>query len=357
MSNPYDGGVPPYEPPVGGPYGGYGGHGGYGASNPYSNPYRPDSPTDGLSIAALVCSLTCCAAPVGIGLGIAGIVRTKDGRRSGRWAAVTGLVLGLVLVLASVGVAVGLVWYGTNTVFIADARAGDCVDVDDIDIWKADCDEPHDAEVIHAGRFDEDLVEQYVETEYADEFCAPLAVRSGYADVVRQGNHDIYTWVDSWDVEDPEVGDHFICLAEPFEGDLDAPLPRNEGLEQDGRAASPFELGVGDCFDEPGEFSEDESISVVFVLPCEEPHEFQFIGELQVYGRDFPGDAAIEKRAEDCVGRFETYLRIPYDDSRYDFIYYTPTEQVWPEGEQSILCMGMAPNGEKLTESLKGIKR
>lgn len=352
MSNPYDGGVPPYEPPVGGPYGGYA-----ASNNPYGDPYRSAAPTDGLSIAALVCSLTCCAAPVGIGLGIAGIVRTKDGRRSGRWAAVTGLVVGIVMMLASVAVIIGLVWYGTNTVLIEDARAGDCIDVGDVDIWKAECDEPHDAEVIHAGQFDEELVEQYVATPSATEFCAPLAVRSGYADVVRQGNHGISTWVDSWDIDDPDVGDHFICVAEPLEGDLDAPLPRGERSEQTGTGSSPSALGIGDCFDEPGDASGDELIGMVVVVPCDEEHEFQYIGAVQVYGNDFPGIAAIERRAEACGDRFETYLRIPYDDSRYDFFYYWPTEELWVDGERMIRCLGAAPDGEKLTESLKGIRR
>ncbi|MFC7505183.1 DUF4190 domain-containing protein, partial [Nocardioides sp. GCM10030258] len=114
MTDPY-GGFPQYEPPAGGsaptpsnpdgnPYGNpYSSpHG-----NPYGSPYRASTPSDGISIAALICSLTCCAAPVGIGLGIAGIVRTKDGQRSGRWAAVTGLVLGIFMMVAGVAAGIG----------------------------------------------------------------------------------------------------------------------------------------------------------------------------------------------------------------------------------------------------------
>ena len=75
-------GPPPYGPPPDGPAPGQ---------------RRPS--LDGVSIAGLVCALTWCAAPVGIGLGIAGIVRTKRGKRRGRWAAVTGLVVGIIALL------------------------------------------------------------------------------------------------------------------------------------------------------------------------------------------------------------------------------------------------------------------
>lgn len=352
MSNPY-GGFPQYEPPAGGPY--------TSSGNPYGNPYSASTPTDGISIAALICSLTCCAAPVGIGLGIAGIVRTKDEQRSGRWAAIAGIVLGVFMMLAAVGVGVGLTWYGTNTVFIEDARAGDCIDVgdDDFDIWKAECDEPHDAEVIHAQEFDEDLVDQYLHTDVF-EFCARLTDGSGYPDDVRRGSYELDVWVDSWDVEEPEPGDHLICVAQPSSGEkLDAPLPRDERPQQTGAETPLYDLHTGDCFDEPDSMAEDDLIGFVRVLPCDEGHQFELYAVVVVAAPDpaYPGDTAIEARADECLSRFAMYLDIPYDDSRYESSYYSPTEESWGRGDRTIFCMVADPDDARLTESLKGVAR
>lgn len=358
MTDP-NGGFPQYEPPAGGsptpsgnPYGDP-----YG--NPYGNPYSSSAPTDGISIAALVCSLTCCAAPVGIGLGIAGILRTRDAKRSGRWAAITGLVLGILLSLATIGGGIGLAWYGNNTVFIEDAQPGDCININDIDIWKAECDEPHDAEVIHAQQFDDDLVDQYVHTD-APELCARLTEASDYTDDVRRGSFQLSSWVDSSDVEEPEAGDHLICVAEPYGGTkLDAPLPRDDGPRQAGTETALYDLEVGDCFDEPGGATADELIGFVRVLPCDQGHELELISVVVVAAPDpaYPGDTAIEERAEECLSRFATYLDIPYDDSRYDSSYYSPTEESWSQGDRTIFCMVADPDGEQLSESVKGIAR
>lgn len=67
-------------------------------------PTPPARPLDPLAAASLPAAL---AGPVGVGLGIAGLVRTRNGRRRGRGLAWTGTVLG-ALVTAG-GVTVGIV--------------------------------------------------------------------------------------------------------------------------------------------------------------------------------------------------------------------------------------------------------
>ncbi|KRB77122.1 hypothetical protein ASE01_10245 [Nocardioides sp. Root190] len=343
----YDSGPPPdpYPPPGGHPLG-------FNPYDPRPGGWTDARSTDGISIASLVCSLTCCAGPVGIGLGIAGIVRTKDARRSGRWAAVTGLVLGIVGTILAVGAGIGLTWYGTSTVFLEDARAGDCIDVGEIDLWKRDCDEPHDAEVVHAGRFDDQSVREYIESEDSAVFCEPLAVRAGYVDVAY--THILSSWVDSYDVDEPQSGDHFICVAESYDGqELDGPLSRGDGSEAVGSARWWSDLQVGDCFNDSG--PDDEGVGLVQVVDCTEDHDFQHIGQVQVYGADWPGEDAVEKRTDACLDRFATYLKIDFDDSYYDLTYYTPTAESWESGERIIVCIGAGEPGEKLTETLKGI--
>src|SRR5690606_36203317 len=147
--NPYDPGYSPYLPPSGGGYGEV-------PSGPFRPPPAP-TPTDGISIAALVCSLTCCAAPVGLGLGIAGLTRPRRKKRAGRWAAITGVVVGTLGTLVLVGAIAGFTWLGFNLYLEEDARVGDCVNTstlfDENDLWQVSCDEEHDAQVYAVGVF------------------------------------------------------------------------------------------------------------------------------------------------------------------------------------------------------------
>jgi hypothetical protein len=205
MTNPYGGGYPSYEP----------------GSNPYDTPsygssYGSRPPYDGLSIAALICSLTCCAAPVGIGLGIAGIVRTRQGRRSGRWAAVTGIAVGVVVVLAGIGFVVFAAVMGSRTVWEDEARVGQCIDLDFLDDpIRAHCDEPHAGEVIWVGTFDDDLASAFSAVDRA-EFCAALpGLDPAYRSAIEGDDYDAHVESDSFDDDEPESGDHFFCYLRP----------------------------------------------------------------------------------------------------------------------------------------------
>ncbi len=229
--NPYDGSpFPPYQPPSspagepsydapppGPPPPPYGAPHPYGgAPNPYGAPSGRG--TDGISIAALVCSLTCCAAPIGVGLGIAGLVRTSNGARSGRWAAVTGLVVGIVAIVAGLGFFGFAVYMGSNTLWEDEARPGQCLDVDFLgDPAKAVCADPHDGEVIASGRFDDDEVEAF--EAGAEEFCSALpGLEQRYRAALESDDYDVRVEVDSFDEEDPSAGDHYFCWIERADG-------------------------------------------------------------------------------------------------------------------------------------------
>lgn len=207
MSSPYGGGYPPYEP----------------GSNPYdpaASYGSPRAPYDGLSIAALVCSLTCCAAPVGIGLGIAGLVRTSGGKRSGRWAAVTGLVLGAVVLVAGLGFVVFAAVMGSRTVWEDEARVGQCIDIDLFgDQVKASCGEPHAGEVAWVGTFDDDLADVFDDVSVA-EFCHGLpGLDPVYSAAIESGDYSVRIETDSFDEDDPGSGDAFFCYLEARDGE------------------------------------------------------------------------------------------------------------------------------------------
>lgn len=212
-------------------------------SNPLFDPYEPGGevpepypterrPLDGVSVAAFVTSLTCCLAAVAIGLGIAGLVRTSGGRRSGRWAASAGLALGVLGALAQVAALVGLVWIGATTVPEEDAEAGQCVDTSQLfqsnDLWEADCDEEHDAEIIYAGTFDEALAADYPNTTDR-EFCSSLDLLPEYVEVLRDDAYRVETSTDAVS-DDAEAGDAFACYVERKDDEpLTEPLVENPG--------------------------------------------------------------------------------------------------------------------------------
>lgn len=148
MSNPYGNNPGGQEPqnPYGAPsYSAYGGGGGG---------FQDQTKTDGVSIAALVTGLICCA-PVSVILGFVGIKRTKGGQRKGRGMAITGLVLGLLGVLAWVGIGIaaiaGVAWFN-SIVTPEDAEVGQCIDVsednNEVILYEKECAEDHDGEIV-----------------------------------------------------------------------------------------------------------------------------------------------------------------------------------------------------------------
>lgn len=214
---------PPYEPPVGAPQGEYE----YGAGSPYAGNPAP-RPTDGVSIAALVCSLTCCAAPVGIALGIAGLVRTSGGKRSGRWAAVTGLAFGSVVMVAGLAFIVFAGIMGSKTVWEDEASVGQCIGWDLFnDPETATCAEPHYAEIVWAAQFTDDLADNFRDQSVAD-FCSSLALDPRYVDAAASGDFKFGISIDAFDEDEPDEGDWFFCYLErtdeeQFEGAIPEP--------------------------------------------------------------------------------------------------------------------------------------
>lgn len=332
--------------------------------NPYVHQGGPS--LDGIAVAALVCSLTCCGAPVAIGLGIAGILRTRDERRSGRWMAVTGLVLGTLLTLGLVAAVTGVVLLDQRTYDADDARPGDCVDIEEegdggvLDIRPADCDEAHDAEVLHAGRFTAELRTSYIEDPA---FCDPLVRSEGYGALIARGAHRIEPIVESDDAERPEVGDYFVCVAQETDGDrMTGPLPRSASPGDDrgdnGReTVSSLELRKGDCFIEP-KLGDDGLVGTVTRVPCTRPHDLQVVGNIALPKGRYPGEEVVEERADGCLGRFRDFLGIAYEDSRYELTYYTPTAASWRQDrDRTITCLAEHPRGKKLKQDLEGIAR
>jgi hypothetical protein len=217
MSNPYGG---PPEPPGGPEPGQSAPYQPYGAPNPYGAPAPATGHgVDAVSITGFVLSLLCCTSLIGLVLGIVGISRTKNGVRSGRWAAVSAIIIGAVGTLAGAGVLGFFIWFGTSTVTLSGADVGQCVNVDDFSdsndatLFKKDCDESHDAEIVVAdefdsdqiGAFDEDAPAALCEVELDDEYAAAFATGDYDLDIV-------------FEAQEPDSGDDFVCYLERADG-------------------------------------------------------------------------------------------------------------------------------------------
>lgn len=219
MSNPY--GNDPYGQQSPNPYGGGGGGSSFNA--PGAGGFEQPK-TDGVSIAALVTGLLCCA-PVSLILGIVGIKRTKGGQRKGRGLAITGLVLGLVGLLVWIGVGIaaiaGVAWFD-SLLLPEEAEVGQCMDVteegNEVLLYEKDCTEDHDAEVVAVAEVDADNKDAisgmvaYCNEIISDEDQIKLAEVEGleYKAVIEDPNN-------------VDIGDHLVCYVESSEK-LDEPI-------------------------------------------------------------------------------------------------------------------------------------
>lgn len=189
-------------------------------------PPPPRPAYDGVSVAGLVCAAVCVLAPVGLALGIAGIVRTRRGRRRGRWAAVTAVALGAVGTLLT-GIALGYAWQDAGTIRPARAEVGQCADLDrrpgsaGVRLRERDCDRAHDVEVVHTGTFDRALLASYGDVA-PDAFCRGLLSDDLRA---RLDPEEIHLGVViAGRVGRPEAGAAFVCYADGRTGPLTGPV-------------------------------------------------------------------------------------------------------------------------------------
>jgi hypothetical protein len=207
--NPYGQPAPPPAPYASGAGGGYGAPGSFPGG---SDPMPPK--TDGVSVAALVTSLLCCLAPIGVILGIVGLSRTKGGQRKGRGLAVAGIVIGLLMSIGSAVAGAALFLFADSLVTPAKAEVGQCVDIDDSDgtilMRKKECTESHDAEIVGVAKVTSANLSEVKDSMAG--YCAK-AIDSDDLAKLTEYIQDINAVI-----EDPDkvsVGDHLVCYVEP----------------------------------------------------------------------------------------------------------------------------------------------
>ena len=118
-----------------------------------------------------------------------------------------------------------------------------------------------------------------------------------------------------------------------------------------------FELGVGDCFDDPD--AAEEAVSDVAVVDCDEPHDNEVYEVFALADGDFPGDEAVREQADQgCVAAFDAFVGTPYLDSELDYAWLVPTQESWDQGDdRTVVCVVYDLSLEPLTGTARGIGR
>ncbi len=120
---------------------------------------------------------------------------------------------------------------------------------------------------------------------------------------------------------------------------------------------SVWKLEVGDClYSDP---SEDEEGAAVEVIDCSQPHFGEDYAHFDLADTPtYPGDDEVDTAGEDgCIARFDDFADLDFDDSDVDFIYSTPTEDTWPDGDREVICIIDDPGDDQITGTLQGAGR
>ncbi|MBP2457072.1 hypothetical protein ABID70_002598 [Clavibacter michiganensis] len=157
-------------------------------------------------------------------------------------------------------------------------------------------------------------------------------------------------------------------------------VPHAETRDDDGSITAGgttdvFTLREGDCLDDPAlapapddatadahaasdtDPADRHPVDDVSTVPCTEPHDFEVYAAVTLTGDDFPGDDAVDARADDLCGRaYGPFVGFDYQDSIYDYQDYQPTSGSWSTGDRTVDCIIGDPAG-KTVGSLAGIGR
>ena len=116
-----------------------------------------------------------------------------------------------------------------------------------------------------------------------------------------------------------------------------------------------FSIQVGDCLNDADVTGE---VSAVPIVDCSEPHDSEAFYAEDLADGDFPGSDEINAQADAlCSQPFIDFVGKSYEESAYDYTWYSPTEESWASGDREILCVAYADSLEKMTGTIEGIEK
>ncbi|MDA2809690.1 septum formation family protein [Nocardiopsis sp. RSe5-2] len=112
-----------------------------------------------------------------------------------------------------------------------------------------------------------------------------------------------------------------------------------------------FDIAVGDCLNDE---SIQGEVSEVPTTDCSGPHDSEVYASTISMESEWPGEQAMTDEADQfCLEEFESFIGVPYEQSAYDFSYYTPTQTAFEQFDRDIYCVVYSP-GEQTTGTLSG---
>ena len=112
------------------------------------------------------------------------------------------------------------------------------------------------------------------------------------------------------------------------------------------------DLRVGDCFNlkDPDEEVTEE----VDARTCTEPHQYELYYAIDMPDGAYPDeDGFTAYVGQTCLPAFDTYVGLPYQDSRYDLVWFQPTPDGWSEGDHEVSCALYDPANAELTGAIR----
>jgi hypothetical protein len=88
-------------------------------------------------------------------------------------------------------------------------------------------------------------------------------------------------------------------------------------------------------------------------VPCEQPHEAEVFAVFELAEGKFPGDQKVFDIVDrECTKRFEEYVGVPYDESRFGMTNVSPADKVSWYYDRGVTCL-ILPDTGALTRSVK----
>jgi len=111
-------------------------------------------------------------------------------------------------------------------------------------------------------------------------------------------------------------------------------------------SANVTELTVGDCISKheaipnagpssSGSFKDSD----VSLVPCTDKHEWEVYSKQAADITSFNHQKLVTEAQKVCGSTFETFVGVPYNDSRLSVYFYTPTSDSWDNGDRNITCL------------------
>jgi Septum formation len=114
------------------------------------------------------------------------------------------------------------------------------------------------------------------------------------------------------------------------------------------------ELAVGDCFDDPAK----DTVASILVVPCDEPHQIEVVGLVQLADGDYPGRAGAEYEGRArCDDALQAYVDGAGPPASIALDSFVPTPASWADGDRIVQCLAFRPDKSSMDSTLRGSHR